>query len=193
MEPNINFVTDQIAIGGDLDTDRPQVAEQQLAALVALGITHIIDCREEWSDEDFVAEHAPQIAYLHNGTHDDGHSQPDEFFDRGLSFGREALADDGAKLLVHCHMGINRGPSLGYAVMLDQGHDPVEALDAIRAARPRAGISYSEDALWHHLKRSEASAEAIQRELERIRAWRGEYRIDPIRMLRLIGGGHPAA
>ena len=54
-------------------------------------------------------------------------------------------------MLAHCHMGINRGPSMGFAILLALGWDAEEALDAIHAARPIAFIAYAEDALrWHH-------------------------------------------
>ncbi len=54
-------------------------------------------------------------------------------------------------MLVHCHMGINRGPSMAYACLLVLGWDPIEAMTAIRTARPIAAIGYAEDALdWHH-------------------------------------------
>ena len=61
---------------------------------------------------------------------------PDAWFDRGVAFALDALARPGTKVLSHCHMGINRGPSLAYAVLLALGTDPVEALDALRRARP---------------------------------------------------------
>ena len=49
--------------------------------------------------------------------------------------------------MVHCHMGVNRGPSMAFAYLLDQGWDPIKALVAIRSARPIAGIIYAPDAI----------------------------------------------
>lgn len=149
-EPNIAFLTDRLATGGDLHQD-PGIARVQLAALVDLGVTHIVDCRMEWSDEDFVAEHAPGIAYLHNGVDDAGQAMPDWWFDRAIRFARDAWRRDEAKVLVHCHMGINRGPSLAYRLLLEDDIDPVEALAVVRTARPIAGLAYAYDALnhWH--------------------------------------------
>ena len=56
-----------------------------------------------------------------------------------------------AVVLVHCHMGVNRGPSMAYAILLALGWDAVEALNAISAARPIAGVIYAGNALswWH--------------------------------------------
>jgi hypothetical protein len=74
------------------------------------------------------------------------------WFDEGVAFAREAIESDGV-VLAHCHMGINRGPSMGFAILLALGWDAREALDAIHAARPIAFVAYAEDALrWHHTK-----------------------------------------
>ena len=154
MEANINFVTPQLAVGGDLDTYDDEAAGAQLADLIEAGVTHIIDARHEWSDQDWVTEAAPHIRYQHNGVDDDGQRLPDHFFATGVEFATEALADPRNRILAHCHMGINRGPSMGYAILLSQGWDPVEALVAIRRARPIAAVSYSEHALDWHLRQA---------------------------------------
>ena len=74
-----------------------------------------------------------------------------------------------AVVLAHCHMGINRGPSMGFAVLLALGWDAVEALDAVHAARPIAFIAYAEDALrWHH----GADSADLGTGLRRLREWR---------------------
>ena len=75
---------------------------------------------------------------------------PGEWFDVAVDWSVAAI-EGGGTVLTHCHMGVNRGPSLGFAVLLEQGWDPIEALDAIRTARPIAWVAYAEDALrWHH-------------------------------------------
>ena len=73
------------------------------------------------------------------------------------------LEEPDAVVLTHCHMGVNRGPSLGFAVLLGLGLEPVEALRAIQAARPIAYAYYAEDAVewWierHGLGEEEAEA-----------------------------------
>ncbi|MGH8991304.1 MAG: dual specificity protein phosphatase family protein [Acidimicrobiia bacterium] len=184
--PNFDFVTERLATGGDLHW-REDRALADLAGLVAAGITHIVDCRMEWNDEALVARHAPGVAYLHADVDDIGGRQPDWFFDRGVAFALDALAaDPAAKVLVHCHMGINRGPSLAYAVLLAQDIDPVDALDAIRAARPIAAVGYAEDALaWHHRRRGtdEFTRRADRR---RLRAWRAADTLDVAATIRGI-------
>jgi hypothetical protein len=181
--PNLDFVTERIATGGDLPySDHRDLPV--LAAWARLGITHVIDNRVEWNDEAHVAGHAPQVTYLHNGVDDAGGRQPDRWYDEGVAFAQAALADPDAKVLIHCHMGINRGPSLTYALLLDLGWDPVEAIAAIRAARPIAAVGYAEDALgWFHRTYGVRPVQRIDDHL-RLAAWREANWIDVARIIR---------
>ena len=182
---NPDFITTNVATGGDLPEDE-RAARRALREWQRLGITHIIDNRLEWCDEDFVAEWAPEIHYMDNGVDDHGMAMPDKWFDEGLAFAQAALEDPNAKLLVHCHMGINRGPSMAYAILLATGWDPIEAITAIRSARPIAAVGYAEDALdWHHHRNGAPSSE-IQRDHRRLARWRRENWIDVVRIIRGI-------
>lgn len=186
---NFDFVTDRVATGGDLPAGRAAAA-RALREIVAAGITHIVDCRIEWSDEEFVAAFAPEIVYLHNPADDRGQRMPGWWFDRGVGFALEALAHPGTKVLAHCHMGINRGPSLAYAILLAQGTDPVDAIAAVRAARPVAHADYAEDALDWHQRRIGTSQTIRRSDRRRLRAWRAANRLDVgdvIRGLRQAG------
>jgi protein-tyrosine phosphatase len=94
-----------------------------------------------------------------------------------------AAIEGGGTVLTHCHMGVNRGPSLGFAVLLAQGWDPVEALDTIRTARPIAWVAYAEDALrWHH---GEASPE-LEADLRRLQEWRDDTQLDMHSVIRSV-------
>ena len=165
---NASFVTPYLAIGGDLDTTAEDVAVNQLGELGEAGITHVIDVRVEWNDEEWVRERRADLEYLHLGIDDAGQLVPDEWFDEGVRFALEAV-EGGGVVLSHCHMGINRGPSMGFAVLLALGWDAVEALEAIHAARPIAFIAYAEDALrWHH----GTGTPELEEDLRRLRQWR---------------------
>jgi protein-tyrosine phosphatase len=182
---NLHFITDRLATGGDLPWQEAD-AIPALEEWRRLGITHVVDNRIEWTDEELVARLAPEVRYLHNGVDDHGDRQPDVWFDRGVEFVRQALEDSAAKVLVHCHMGINRGPSLAYAVLLDAGWDPVAAIDAIRTARPIAYALYAEDALdWHH-RRTGADESTRGDARARLRTWRREHPLDVVRIIRSI-------
>ena len=121
----------------------------RLSQWVEAGVTHIVDCRIEDSDEEFVALHAPQITYIYAPTDDDGLEREPEWFDGALRDLGNALTDPDSVLLVHCAAGINRGPSMAFRLLLEAGWEPVAALNAIREARPVTRVIYAPDALMH--------------------------------------------
>jgi len=75
-------------------------------------------------------------------------------------------------------MGINRGPSAGFAVLLRRGWDPIDAIDAIRTARPQAFVAYAEDALEWHLTRTGVSPTDQQRIRTQLAEWRQNHPMD---------------
>ena len=179
---DFDFAHDRVATGADLPYD-DNAAADRLADWMAAGITHVIDNRIEANDEAFVAAHAPGLGYLHNPADDAGQRMPDAWFDRGVAFALDALAQPGTKVLSHCHMGINRGPSLAYAILLATGCDPVEALDALRRARPIANAWYAEDALdWWH-RRSGTPETVRHSDRRRVAAWRAAHPLDVVRII----------
>ena len=117
-----SFVTEQLLVGGDLGTQDEELAVRQLQELVDAGVTHLVDTRIEWDDEAWVAERSPEIVYRHHGMDDAGQEVPLEWFDEAVGSALEAI-EGGGIVLAHCHMGVNRGPSLGLAVLLAQGWD----------------------------------------------------------------------
>jgi dual specificity phosphatase 3 len=166
-----------LIVSGDLPAD-PSDALDHLAGWQAANVTHVLDCRGEWSDETLVATFAPDMAYCWVGTDDRGLGQPDEFWDAGAAFGREAAADTNSRLLVHCHMGINRGPSMAFRILLDRGWDEVDALDAIRSVRPIAAIIYADSAFDHHARLAGLPTEHHRDGLGRITDWHRRNPID---------------
>jgi protein-tyrosine phosphatase len=180
---NADFVTDNLLVGGDLDTRDDGLATAQLSELVRGGVTHLLDTRIEWSDEQWVGEVEPALVYLHHGMDDAGQRVPGEWFETAVSWALEAI-EQGGTVLAHCHMGINRGPSVGFAVLLAQGWDPFEALDAIRAARPIAWIAYADDALsWHHERRG-SPREALLADRNGLVQWRADNELDLAAVIR---------
>jgi protein-tyrosine phosphatase len=171
-------LTPRILTGGDLPTYAgARVAREALQEWLDAGVTHVVDCRMEWTDEEFVAEHAPRVHYFWNGEDDAGQAMPSGWFDRGVGFAREALdTDPRAQVLLHCHAGINRGPSMAYALLLDLGHDPIEAIERIVTARPVAAVGYAADALMWNLARRDADEAETREELLRLDAWLRQHR-----------------
>ena len=186
---NISRVSDRVWTGGDLPShlgDDAMLAD--LADYENAGITHILDNRAEWSDEAFVESHAPAMLYCWNGQDDVGRAMPDDWFDDGVEFALQALADPDSQILAHCHMGINRGPSMAFAILLATGMRPVAALTAIRTARPIAAISYGCDAMdwWHRASGTPASV--ARRERAEVAVWHLQHPIDVVRIIRTMRG-----
>jgi len=170
-------VSPGIYVCGDLDTQNPQVATGQLAAWVDIGITDVIDLRGEWSDEQFVAQHAPGVSYWWLGTHDNGGHQTLEWFDDGVDIVNKSLTA-GGQVLIHCHMGINRAPSMALAALLANGLDVVTALTRIRAARPIANIAYAQDAVVWNGIRNNVPEQIVSEQLKETQLWLNSHPTD---------------
>lgn len=170
-------VTDRIFVCGDLPHD-PEAFTEQLDEWVRLGVTTIVDVRGEWTDEVRVLDQHPHIEYVWLGTHDSGGTQSTGWFDSGVAAIRAALADPEAKVLVHCHMGVNRAPSLVYGALLALGFDIEEGLDAIRDARPIAKILYADSAIRWFGALEGWSAEEVGDAMWRVRMWHGHNPVD---------------
>ena len=182
---NLHFVTPQLAIGGDMSAEDDDLSIQQFAEIGSLGITHIVDVRIEWSDAETFARHAPHVRYLHHSLDDDGQRVPAEWFEHAVGWVEAAWAEDpSAVVLTHCHMGINRGPSLGFAVLLALGWDPVEAITALRGVRAEANVWYAADALTWHQQRTGIDARTAARQHADLEAWRTANPLDVRRFLR---------
>lgn len=182
---NASRVTDRLWIGGDLEVFDPDLSFAQLDELDDAGITDIVDLRLEWDDEEWVTAQMPHLRYRWLGVDDAGQAMPDEWFEVGTAHVVRQL-NSGATVLVHCHMGINRAPSMGFAVLLALGWDPIEALDLIRAKRPIAHVGYAEDALDWWLRQNGASHTERATGRRRIHQWRRDNYLDVATVIRRI-------
>ena len=180
-------VTDRLFLCGALPHDQNGF-DRMLQEWVDAGITDIVDLREEWSDESRVATKQPEISYTWMGTHDNGDTQERSWFDHGVAAITRALADPDARVVVHCHMGVNRAPSMVFAALLALGYDVEDGLRAIRDARPIAAILYAEDAAaWfadHSGSGWETSWAAEMR--MQVRAWHAANPVDVAWVIRRI-------
>lgn len=164
------WVTDRIAVSGDLPRD-PAAALDQLRHWEENGITHEIDVRFEANDGRFVHAHSA-ISYANFGVDDDGGTRDPEWFDAVVEHALEVLRNDAdARIVVHCHLGVNRAPSVVFALMLALGWEALPALRRIRNVRPISGIIYAADAVeWHGL-RSGLDDEEIDAAVTQVVAW----------------------
>lgn len=172
-EPDINQITENLWVGGELDRTDHDRALLQMNVIAALGIDAIVDCRIEHDDSLWVTESYPQVDYLSIGVEDAGYRMPDDWFDEGTDYSIDQM-QTGHIVLVHCQAGINRGPSMAFAIMLAKGADTVEALDAVHNARPDARIAYAEDAVtwWFSKPHSDLHPEG---QVDRVRQWRQSH------------------
>ena len=186
------WVTDQICVTGDLNSDRLEALEQ-LDGWVEAGVTHIADVRAEWSDEAFVNHYAPNMKYLYFPTHDNGGLQSDLWFDQAIDEIVSALAENPHnKVVIHCHMGVNRAPTLALAALLELGWDALDAMEQIRAARPIAAIFCAIQAVDWHSRRIGLADEQRQDRLDRVGQWLADNRVDVrwiISRIRLVENG----
>jgi hypothetical protein len=114
------------------------------------GVTHVLDVREEWNDLDtWVDEGLPLDNYCYAPIVDSWGYRPDESWcEKVETFVRRFLDErkPGDRLLIHCHMGINRAPSAAMLALLvaDPSMNPFDAFLAVRNARDIAGVIYAE-------------------------------------------------
>jgi protein-tyrosine phosphatase len=138
-------VTDNIYIGG-----MPRGLDG-LKELFGMGVTYIINCMSEYDYQETIDNYNGQhlqpekIHYLWNSTTDDGFGKPKEWWQKGITFAKEAI-DKNTKIFIHCAAGVNRGPSLCYAVLRCYGQSYENAYAIIKKVRPQAGMCYRTDA-----------------------------------------------
>ncbi|MEE9963674.1 MAG: dual specificity protein phosphatase family protein [Propionicimonas sp.] len=180
------FVTDRVAVGADLAANFNR-AQAQLAELVGSGITHIVDLRSEWSDEALVHTWAPQVKYLHHRVQDAGQIIDPAWFNGLVDWVRDALdSDPAAKVLIHCHMGVNRAPSAVLAVLMDQGITLRDGLNLIRDARPVAVIDYAGSVVNWYCQRHGCDARTKRNLRRGLVRWRQSHHIDGQEVIRQI-------
>ena len=140
MQYDCSQITERLWCGANVQ-DANDVAQ-----LKAIGVTHVIDC----NTDDEIPLFPPQagIILLSDPTQDDGATKGADWFGPGVGFGVRMLSQPGNVVLTHCAAGVNRGPSMAYAIMRAQGLKRSIALSMLTLNRPvcRDGIRYRNDA-----------------------------------------------
>ena len=127
MAVSFNFVTERIAVGGGISS------KADVDQIVVAGITHVIDMRAEFDDETL---NDSRITILWLPQVDDGAMRPLGQYRKGIQFAFTALSLPNTKIFPHCAAGLNRGPTMCYALLRAFGFPQSEAIDRIRAVRP---------------------------------------------------------
>jgi protein tyrosine phosphatase (PTP) superfamily phosphohydrolase (DUF442 family) len=128
--PDLDFVADNLAVGGALRSD------EQIDALPGLGIGSVVDVRLE-SKDDVAELERLGIHFLHLPTKDWTPLHPDDM-ETGVAWVLAEMAA-GRKVLVHCQHGIGRSVILVAAVLVKQGYTWQDAMRLIQSKRLGAG------------------------------------------------------
>jgi protein-tyrosine phosphatase len=124
---DLSWVTDRIAVGGGIWND------ENMAELVRLGVTHIINMQVEFDDRP-LAE-GLGVSVLNNPTDDDFQLKPPQLFQNGVDFALEALDASENKLFIHCAAGVHRAPMMTLAVLRVLGWPLEDAKELIQKRR----------------------------------------------------------
>jgi hypothetical protein len=103
--------------------------------LQALGVTHVINLRH--------GKHGKKVHEFKNlwlRFRDDKEPRPKWFYRHALRFYLKAMGKPDSKLLVMCHHGISRSPSLTYFLLRIDGFSPARAKSTILKARSCARV-----------------------------------------------------
>lgn len=137
MAGDFSWLTETLAVGGALP---PEGAGELVRAY---RITGVVDLRDEACDD---AEALRGAEHLHLPT-TDLCAVAHEHLEAGVAFARRHL-DGGGRLLIHCQHGIGRAPTLALCVLVDQGHEPLAALELAKSRRPRVSPSPQQYEAW---------------------------------------------
>ncbi|MBN2393082.1 MAG: dual specificity protein phosphatase family protein [Anaerolineae bacterium] len=122
--PYISRVQSNLYVGG-------QHRRHGLAQMRALGITTVVNMREEADDAQrgLALDH-----YLWLSTTDDTSPTPEDL-ERGVGFIRHHIAE-GHGVYIHCAAGVGRAPLMAAAYLVGTGMSTEQAWNTIRQARP---------------------------------------------------------
>ena len=152
--PDLDFITDRLAVGGELRSVR------QVRALPGLGITAVVDMRAESLDNVAELERLG-IHFLHVPTQDWRPSTQQDLETGSNWVLHEIEIGDAGKVLIHCQHGMGRSVIMAAAVLLKMGYPWQDALRLIKSKRLGVGPLYSQIAslaeFAEHLKKTVSS------------------------------------
>ena len=126
------WVTNRLAIGGMVGT------RQNAVALERLGVSHVLNLQAEFDDAAVFTGSAIRLAWV--PVEDRLQPFPADAVLAAIAFGCDALAQQHARLFVHCLAGRTRSPLFAYAILRASGVSAAECVHSIRAAEARADL-----------------------------------------------------
>lgn len=124
---DLTWVTDRIGVGGGIWND------QNMAELVRMGVTHVINMQIEFDDRPLAQTHP--LAVCHNPTDDDFQPKPPPLFYKGVEFALQALDEPKCKVFIHCAAGVHRAPMMTLALLRVLGWELEDAKELIQRRR----------------------------------------------------------
>jgi protein-tyrosine phosphatase len=137
--PNLSWITDHLAVGGRFPTDRAEDLARELT------VRAVVDLRSEDRDDEAILQRHG-ITLLHLPT-DDHHAVSQPMLEDGVAFVRPFL-DQGQRVLIHCEHGIGRSATLALCVLVDQGFEPLQALELSKTRRALISPSPAQYHAW---------------------------------------------
>ena len=123
-----SWITGRIAVGGGIWNSA------NMAEVERSGFTHVIDMQLEFDDRPLAEGLSVQV--LWNPIDDDFLPKSPEVFRLGVDFAREALGEDGSKILIHCAAGVHRAPMMTLALLCSLGWNISDGVSLIESRRP---------------------------------------------------------
>ncbi len=122
-----SWITGRIAVGSGIWN------AENMTEVERAGFTHVIDMQLEFDDRPLAEGLSVQV--LWNPIDDDFLPKPAEVFRAGVDFAREALDQDGSKILIHCAAGVHRAPMMALALLCSLGWKLMDAVTLIESRR----------------------------------------------------------
>jgi len=136
---DLSWITETLAISGSFPPMHTHALTRDH------GVSAVVDLRGESCDDTQLLE-KHHIAFLHLPTIDFAAVSP-ATLRRGVAFVTEQLSS-GRRVLMHCACGIGRSAVLGLAVLVEQGHAPIDALALAKQRRPCVSPSRAQYEGW---------------------------------------------
>jgi protein tyrosine phosphatase (PTP) superfamily phosphohydrolase (DUF442 family) len=125
---NVSRISDQLVVGGS-------VPARAYGRLKSMGITAVIDLREEAKDDEAaLAKLGLELLYL---PATDRFAASQDQLRAGVEWAMERI-ERGGQVYAHCKHGVGRGPLMGLAILIAQGQTSSTALRLLRSKRWQA-------------------------------------------------------
>lgn len=129
---NMSWVTPNLAVGG-------RIRPEDIAAVARVGITHVIDTRAEYKDdEQALAKEHIQFYYLPAR---DTYPLNVEQMMEGARWADKAM-EQGGRVLIHCEHGVGRSVQLTCATLIYEGMHAQDAVQLVMEKRWQAAPNH---------------------------------------------------